>query len=51
MKKSHHDIVIIGGGIIGGAIAYYCAKAGLDITILEKMNLRVVLLLAVMAIF
>lgn len=32
----HKDVVIIGGGIIGAAIAYYGAKAGLDITVVEK---------------
>lgn len=35
----HRDIVVIGGGIIGAAIAYYCSKAGLDITVLEKGEL------------
>ncbi|GAB3797591.1 NAD(P)/FAD-dependent oxidoreductase [Virgibacillus kimchii] len=35
----HRDIVIIGGGIIGAAIAYYSSKAGLDITVLEKNEL------------
>ncbi|MGE7930411.1 NAD(P)/FAD-dependent oxidoreductase [Lysinibacillus xylanilyticus] len=39
MQKTHHDIVVIGGGIIGGAIAYYCAKAGLEIMVLEKNEL------------
>lgn len=33
------DVVVIGGGIIGAAIAYYSAKAGLDITVLEKGEL------------
>jgi sarcosine oxidase subunit beta len=28
--------VVIGGGIIGCAIAYYCAKAGLEVTLLER---------------
>lgn len=37
--KHHRDIVVIGGGIIGGAIAYYSSKAGLDITVLEKSEL------------
>ncbi|WP_342601346.1 FAD-dependent oxidoreductase [Psychrobacillus sp. FSL H8-0483] len=32
----HRDIVVIGGGIIGAAIAYYGSKAGLEITVLEK---------------
>ncbi len=35
----HQDIVVIGGGIMGAAIAYYCSKAGLDITVLEKKEL------------
>lgn len=35
----HRDIVVIGGGIIGAAIAYYGSKAGLDITVLEKNEL------------
>lgn len=40
MTNSHHcDVVVIGGGIVGSAIAYYCAKSGLDITILEKKEL------------
>ena len=35
----HRDVVVIGGGIMGAAIAYYGAKAGLDITVLEKNEL------------
>ena len=35
----HRDIVVIGGGIIGSAIAYYGCKAGLDVTVLEKGSL------------
>lgn len=35
----HKDIVVIGGGIMGAAIAYYGSKAGLDITVLEKKEL------------
>lgn len=38
-KIIHRDIVVIGGGIIGAAIAYYCSKAGLDITVIEKGEL------------
>jgi glycine/D-amino acid oxidase-like deaminating enzyme len=30
------DVVIIGGGIIGSATAYYLAKRGLSVTLLEK---------------
>ena len=36
MIKTHCDVVVIGGGIIGAAIAYYGSKSGLDITLLEK---------------
>ncbi|MEC2159659.1 NAD(P)/FAD-dependent oxidoreductase [Virgibacillus halodenitrificans] len=35
----HKDIIIIGGGIMGAAISYYCSKAGLDVTVLEKKEL------------
>ena len=30
------DVVIVGGGVIGCAVAYYLCKAGLDVTILER---------------
>lgn len=39
MTTIHRDVVVIGGGIMGAAIAYYGAKAGLDITVLEKNEL------------
>lgn len=35
----HRDVIVIGGGIMGAAISYYCSKAGLDITVLEKKEL------------
>ena len=38
-RTTHCDVIVIGGGIIGAAIAYYSAKAGLDITVLEKDEL------------
>lgn len=38
-NTQHRDVVVIGGGIIGAAIAYYGSKAGLDITVLEKNEL------------
>src|SRR5215210_8635825 len=30
------DLVVIGGGIVGAATAFYAARAGLDAVILEK---------------
>ncbi|MFS0554654.1 NAD(P)/FAD-dependent oxidoreductase [Brevibacillus sp. 179-C9.3 HS] len=37
--QTHAQIAVIGGGIIGAAIAYYAAKAGLEIVVLEKGEL------------
>ncbi|MBE1553335.1 NAD(P)/FAD-dependent oxidoreductase [Sporosarcina limicola] len=39
MSTQHRDVVVIGGGIMGAAIAYYGSKAGLNITVLEKKEL------------
>lgn len=33
------DVVVVGGGIIGCAIAYYTAKAGLEVTVVERGEL------------
>ncbi|WP_025027901.1 NAD(P)/FAD-dependent oxidoreductase [Caldalkalibacillus mannanilyticus] len=35
----HTDIIIIGGGIIGGAIAYYLSKVGFKVDVLERGEL------------
>lgn len=37
--KSHAEVAIIGGGIIGCAIAYYLTKAGIDCVIIEKNDI------------
>src|SRR5690625_2084505 len=40
MKKANHtDVAIIGGGIMGSAIAYYASKAGLDCMLIEKNDI------------
>jgi sarcosine oxidase subunit beta len=39
MSVEAHDVVIIGGGIIGISIAYYLAKEGVDVCLVEKGNL------------
>lgn len=36
MKTSSADVVVIGGGIIGAAIAYYTAKLGMDVLVVER---------------
>ncbi|MGG1658520.1 NAD(P)/FAD-dependent oxidoreductase [Brevibacillus sp. NRS-1366] len=38
-NQTHAQVAVIGGGIIGGAIAYYAAQAGLDVVVLEKGEL------------
>ncbi|QYR24140.1 FAD-binding oxidoreductase [Paenibacillus sp. sptzw28] len=36
MRSGTADVIIIGGGIIGMAIAYYTAKLGMDVVVVEK---------------
>lgn len=33
---NHSDVIIIGGGIVGAASAFFCTRAGLKVTLLEK---------------
>ena len=33
------DVVIVGGGVIGCATAYYLARSGADVTVLERGEL------------
>lgn len=37
--KNHAEVVIIGGGIVGCAIAYYVAKSGVDCVLIEKNDI------------
>ncbi|WP_216625403.1 sigma-54 interaction domain-containing protein [Paenibacillus phytorum] len=39
MGVNHAEVIIIGGGIVGSAIAYFLSKQGLDVTVLEKGEL------------
>lgn len=36
MAATHHDVVIVGGGIAGGALATVLGRAGKDVLVLEK---------------
>lgn len=38
-KKNHTEVAIIGGGIVGCAIAYYVAKSGIDCMLIEKNDI------------
>lgn len=36
MSSRGHDVIIIGAGIIGAAIAHFCARAGLDVLVVDR---------------
>lgn len=36
MSSMNSDILILGGGIAGVSLAYYCAKEGFSVSVLEK---------------
>lgn len=35
-KRPVPDVIVIGGGVIGAACAYYCSLAGLSVTVIER---------------
>lgn len=39
MKQESADVVIVGGGIVGCAAAYYLARAGADVLLLERRGI------------
>lgn len=36
MSEKPSDVIVVGGGVIGLSVAYYCARAGLSVTVLER---------------
>ncbi len=36
MNRKSHDVVVIGGGIIGMSVAYFLARKGCDVCVVEK---------------
>src|SRR5436190_1001839 len=36
MEKEHYDVLVVGAGVVGCATAYYVAKAGLQVALLDK---------------
>lgn len=38
-QENHTEVAIIGGGIVGCAVAYYVAKAGIDCVLIEKNDI------------
>ena len=36
LKNDNYDVVIIGGGIVGTSAAYYLAKSGIRVALVEK---------------
>src|SRR5450631_10597 len=37
--SNHADVVVVGGGVIGCSIAYFLARAGARVTLLERSHL------------
>lgn len=38
MQNKHYDVVIIGAGVIGCAVAYYAARAGMQVAIVDRAS-------------
>jgi glycine oxidase len=36
MKQEQYDVVVVGAGVVGCAIAYHLAKADMSVALLEK---------------
>ena len=33
--RDHRAVVVVGGGVVGCAVAYYAARRGLDVTLID----------------
>lgn len=38
-KRSHHEVIVIGGGVIGMSIAFRLAKEGREVALIEPNEL------------
>ena len=36
MMSKNSEVIVVGGGVIGTAVAYYAAKAGKKVTLLDR---------------
>jgi glycine oxidase len=39
MQSKHYDVVIVGAGVIGCAIAYYAARSGMQVAIIDRASI------------
>lgn len=37
-KTNHYDVIVVGAGVIGAALAYELAQQGVKVALLEKIN-------------